>query len=234
LGRVIVLTTVASYAAGWLAGVPALVPFLNAAPAWWLMTRALRNRQINRAIAVMLLWAATMAVCATTMAAFGWTRRGGNELFLQADYRIQMIAWVQTGVGPESDPSTFVPRHLAHAAVFSAAAIATGGVLAMPMGAVLMNSMGDYVGTLAARGAHPLPLVLLGWHPWALLRIVGFVILGVVLSGVVLSRLLRFEYSLLVQRRWLVIAVALLALDIVLKWALAPAWSPLLRGLAGW
>ena len=30
------------------------------------------------------------------------------------------------------------------------------------------------------------------------------------------------------------IAVALLAVDIVLKWALAPAWSPLLRGLAGW
>ena len=230
----IILATLASYAAGWVLGVPALVPFLNAAPAWWLMARALQRRQINGAIAIMLLWAATMAVCATTMSAVGWTRRGGTELFLQAEYKNQMIAWVQTGVGPESDPSTFVPRHLAYAAVFATAAAATGGVLAMPMGAVLMNSMGDYVGTLAARGAHPWPLVLLGWHPWALLRIIGFVILGVVLSGVVLSRVLTFEFSLRTQQRWLGIAIALLAVDIVLKWALAPAWSPLLRGLAGW
>ena len=230
----IILATVASYAAGWLIGVPALLPFLNAAPAWWLMARALQRRQINRAIAVMLLWAATLAVCATTMSAFGWTRRGGAELFLQADYKTQMLVWVRTGVGPESDPATFVPRHLAYAAVFSAAAIATGGVLAMPMGAVLMNSMGDYVGTLAAQGAHPAPLVLLGWHPWAIIRIAGFVIIGVVLSGVMLSRVLAFEYSLRGQQRWLVIALALLALDIALKWMLAPAWSPLLRGLAGW
>ncbi len=230
----IILATAASYAAGWLVGVPALMPCFNAAPAWWLMACALKKSQVNRAIAVMLLWAATMAVCATAMSAFGWTRRGGNELFLQADYKTQMISWVQTGVGPESDPSTFVPRHLAYAAVFATAAVATGGVLAMPMGAVLMNSMGDFVGTLAAQGAHPWPLVLLGWHPWALLRIVGFVILGVVLSGVTLSRVMTFEYSLRAQLRWLGIAVTLLALDIVLKWALAPAWSPLLRGLAGW
>ena len=31
-----------------------------------------------------------------------------------------------------------------------ALALATGGVAAMPMGAVLMNYMGHYVGTLAA------------------------------------------------------------------------------------
>jgi len=230
----IVLATVASYAAGWVVGLPALVPFLNAAPAWWLMARALRIGQVNRAIAIMLIWAATLAMCATMMSAFGWTRRGGDELFLQADYKQQMISWVRTGVGPESEPATFVPRHLGYAAVFTAAAISTGGLLAMPMGAVLMNSMGDYVGTLAAGGAHPLPLVVLGWHPWAILRIVGFVILGVVLSGVVLSRVWSFEYTLSAQRRWLAIGVSMLAIDIALKWMLAPAWSPLLRGLAGW
>jgi len=230
----IVAVTIASYLLAWLIGVSALVPFLNAAPAWWLMARALRSGQVNRAIAVMLVWAATLAVCATTMSAFGWTRRDGGELFLQADYKNQMISWVRTGVGPESEPATFVPRHLGYAAVFTAAAISTGGLLAMPMGAVLMNSMGDYVGTLAASGAHPVPLAVLGWHPWAILRIVGFVILGVVLSGVVLSRAWSFEYTLSAQRRWLAIGVSLLAIDIALKWMLAPAWSPLLRGLAGW
>ena len=210
------------------------MPFLNAAPAWWLMAEALRARQVNRAIGVMLLWAATMGICATGMAALGLTRPGGQELFLQAEYKDQMLTWVKTGVGPESDPSTFVPRHFAYAGVFSATALATGGTLAMPMGAVLMNSMGDYVGTLARQGAQPLPLVMLGWHPWAVIRIVAFVIIGVVLSGVVLARVRRFEYSLAAQRRWLIIGAAMLVLDIALKWMLAPMWSPLLRGLAGW
>ena len=38
----------------------------------------------------------------------------------------------------------------ARGAVFSGLALATGGVAAMPMGAVLMNYMGHYVGALAA------------------------------------------------------------------------------------
>lgn len=230
----IIPLTIASYAAGWLVGVPQLVPVFNAAPAWWLMARALARRQVNRAIAVMLVWAATMAVCATTMAAMGWTRHGTRELFLMPEYKAQMISWVQTGIGRESDPSQFVPNHVLHATVFTLTSLATGGLLSMPMGAALTNSMGDYVGTLASRGAHPFALIVLGWHPWAVIRIIAFVMLGVVLSAVAISRVCRVEYSLLAQRPWLMIGGALLLIDLALKWALAPAWSRLLRGLAGW
>ena len=57
-----------------------------------------------------------------------------------------MFAWVMTGQGAESTPSQFIPQQPAHAALFAALALATGGVAAMPMGAVLMNYMGHYVG----------------------------------------------------------------------------------------
>lgn len=230
----IVAATLGSYAIGWAVGVPGLVPFLNTALPWWFMGEALRAGQTRRAVAIMLVWALTMGITATTMAALGWSRaRQGGDLFPSA-YRDQMIAWVRTGVGPESDPATFVPRHAAYAGVFTAAAIATGGVLAMPLGASLMNQMGEYVGAMAARSAHPVVSALLGWHPWALVRITGYVMIGVVLSGVVLGRVRRFPFSLRANARWLQVGLALLMLDIALKWVLAPSWSVLLRGVAGW
>lgn len=232
---VTIAATSASYLVGWLAGVPLVVPVLNAAVPWWQMAKALRAGQTRRAVAIMLVWALAMGVAATAMAALGWSRtRQGGDLFLQASYRDQMLAWVRTGAGPESEPATFIPRHLGYAAGFSVASAATGGVLSMPLGAVLMNQMGEYVGAMASKSAHPLTSAILGWHPWAIVRVTGFVMIGVVLSGLVLSRVLRFPFSLRAERRWLQVGSALLVLDILLKWTLAPAWGALLRELAGW
>jgi hypothetical protein len=229
-----VAATIASYVLGALIFVPVLVPVLNAAVPWWQMTRSLRAGHTRQAIAIMLAWAATMGVCATILAARGWTIGSRGDLFLNRSYHDQMITWVRTGVGPESEPATFVPRHLAYAAVFGAASAATGGVASMPMGAVLTNQMGEYVGLMTAGSAHPFVSAILGWHPWALVRIAAFVMIGVVLSGVVLSRLFRFPFSLITERRWLLVGAALLVLDIALKWALAPTWRVMLKDVAGW
>jgi hypothetical protein len=227
--------TLASYAVGWLIGLPVLMPFLNAALPWWQMARSLRLGQVRRAVAIMLVWALTMGVAATAVAALGWSRtRSNGDLFLRSEYRDQMIDWVRTGIGPESQPGVFIPRHLAYAGVFAGTALATGGALAMPMGAVLMNQMGEYVGSMARQSAHPMTSILLGWHPWAIVRVIGFVMIGVVLSGVVLSRILTFPYSLTRHRRWLFAGAGLLALDIALKAVLAPAWGAILKGVAGW
>ena len=62
----------------------------------------------------------------------------------------------------------------------------------------------------AAEVAPPAVSVLLGWHVWAVVRIAGFVMIGVVLSGVVLSRVMSFPFSLRSERRWLVIGARLL------------------------
>jgi hypothetical protein len=232
---IVILATVLSYAAGWIAGVPELVPILNAAVPWWMMAQRLRRGAVRDAIAVMLVWAMTMALTATAMTACGWARRGdGSSLFLRSFYRDQMLHWVRTGEGPESRPAQFIPMHLAHAAIFTAAAGATGGALAMPMGAALVNQMSEYAGALAAAGPNPVATAVLAWHPWAVVRVIGFVMIGVVLSGVVLSRALKFPYALRDHRGWLLAGVALLGLDILLKWLLAPTWAMVLRGLVAW
>ena len=232
----IVACTALSYLVAALVGVPALVPILNTLPAFPFMIGSLRRGHVAEAIGRMLVWAATLGACAT-LVSYAMSGREGEaqRLFVNGEtYRREMFAFLLTGAGAEGNIRVFLPQHALHAVVFTALALATGSLAAMPMGAALMNYMGYYVGTLAASSAHPLRAVVLAWVPWSLVRIASFVTLGVVLAGPVLGRLFGFPYALRDQRRWILLALAGLALDVVLKWALAPGWRDLIRGAAGW
>jgi hypothetical protein len=229
----IVLATAASYAVGWAVGLPALMPVLNTLASFPFMVAALRQGRLRVAVARMLVWALAMGACATLIAyARPWA---AGQLFVRGDaYRTEMFTWVMTGRGAESTPAVFVPQQAGHAALFSALALATGGAAAMPMGAVLMNYMGTYVGSLAAASPRPVVAALAGWHPWAVIRVASFVVLGVILSMPLLSRVFRFRpmwQEAAPLARW---ALAGLAADVVLKTLLAPSWQRLLLRVTGW
>jgi hypothetical protein len=233
IGLAIVLCTVASYALGWLIGIPALVPVLNTLASFPFMVAALKRGDLRLAIARMLLWALTMAVCATALSYREPWRT--DVLFLRgAAYRTEMFAWVASGRGAESMPSQFVPQQAGHASVFALLAAATGGVLAMPMGAVLMNYMGHYVGMLSATSARPALTMLLAWHPWAVIRVASFVVIGVVLSAPLLGRVYLFRIDWRAARTPMAWACTGLFADVMLKWLLAPAWQRLLLRVVGW
>jgi hypothetical protein len=209
------------------------VPFLNTLASFPFMVVALRREQMHLAVAWMLLWALTLGIAATLMS---YARPAQTDvLFLRgAAYRTEMFAWVTTGRGAESAPSQFLPQHARDAVLFSGLALATGGVLAMPMGAALMNYMGHYVGALAAAARQPALALLLAWHPWAVIRIVSFVVLGVVLSAPLLSRVFDFRVNWTAARPLVIGACGGLVADVVLKALLAPAWHTLLLRVAGW
>ena len=229
----IVAITAASYGVAWLLKVPLLVPALNTAASFPFMVAALRRRDLRLAVCRMLVWAFTLGACATSLSYVRPSATG--TLFLRgAAYRTEMFAWVMTGRGAESTPAEFIPQQAAHAAVFAGLTLATGGVLAMPMGAVLMNYMGHYVGTLSARSTHPALTMALAWHPWAVIRVISFVIIGVVLSMPLLSRLARFEPDWRSGRRLAAAAAVGLVIDVALKWILAPTWQRLLLRSVGW
>ena len=229
----IVAGTAVSYVVGILIGIPAIVPVLNVAPAFPFMVASLRRGHVAEAVWRMLVWAAALAVCATALSYF-WTAEAGR-IFLRGEaYRREMFEFVQTGRGAEGDIRAFLPQHLLHAAAFCALAIATGSLLAMPLGAFLMNYMSYYVGAVGAASTHPWKAMLLAWVPWAVIRIASFVTLGVVLSGPTLARVRRFPYRLADQRHWIWLALGGLLADIVLKWALAPSWREMIRAAAGW
>jgi hypothetical protein len=229
----IVFGTVASYAAGWAIGVPILLPVLNTLAAFPFMVTALRRGNARLAVARMLVWALTMAVVATLLS-FARPART-DALFLRGEaYRVEMFAWVMTGRGAESSPARFIPQHARDAAIFSGLALATGAALAMPMGAALMNYMGHYVGSLAAASRRPLLTMLLAWHPWAVIRIISFVTLGVVLAAPLLSRVFAFPVNWQAARPLAAAAVAGLIADVLLKALLAPTWQRLLSSVVGW
>lgn len=232
-GVAVMVATALSYVIGWLVNVPVLVPILNTAASYPFMVLALKRGDLRLAVARMLLWALTMGVCAMLLS---YARPAATaRLFLRADaYRVEMFEWVLTGRGAESTPSRFIPQQLGQAAIFCGLTLATGGALSMPMGAVLMNYMGHYVGTLAARSARPALTMLLGWHPWSVVRVISFVILGVVLSVPLLSRVARITTDRQAARRLVVAACAGLVIDIVMKALLAPAWQRLLLRVLGW
>lgn len=229
----VVLATLLSYALAWLIGVPALVPVLNTLPALPFLLLALRRGRTGMAIAGMLAWAVALAAGATALSYLDPARAG--RLFINGEnYRREMFAWVRTGIGAESDPAQFVPTQLLHAAIFCALSLASASVLSMPMGAVLMNYMGYYVGALAAVSRHPVATALAAWVPWAVIRIASFVVLGVVLAGPVGARLVGFRYRLRDHLPALAAGFAGLLADITLKAMLAPWWHGMLKRLVGW
>jgi len=229
----IVLATLISYAVGWAIGLPLLVPMLNTLASFPFMVAALRRGDVRLAVSRMLIWALAMGVSATSLS-FARPART-DALFVRGEaYRVEMFGWVMTGRGAESTPSAFIPQQAGHAALFSTLALATGGTLAMPMGAALMNYMGHYAGTLAAASRRPALTALLAWHPWAVIRIVSFVVIGVVLSAPLLSKVIGFRVDWTVARRLLLWAAGGLVTDVVLKALLAPAWQRLLLRVVGW
>ena len=140
-----------------------------------------------------------------------------------------MITWVRTGVGKESQPLRFLPEHALHLTVFVILSLASGSLLSLALGAVLMNYMSYYVGSLLGIAETPSVVLLAGWPPWAILRVVSFVVLGVALSGPVLSRTAGVPFQWRSQRVWIFLAGGGLLLDALLKTILAPRWSVLLR-----
>jgi len=144
---------------------------------------------------------------------------------------------VRTGEGPEGDISLFLPIHLRHFLIFCTLSLASGGFLALAMGAVMLGYMNFYVGCLiAASGASWITLAL-SWPLWSIVRVVGFIIAGTALGAVLLDR--RGKGRTAGEKkekilRFLLLAVALIVLDIILKWLLAGAYQGLLNSaLAG-
>lgn len=179
------------------------------------------------AVAAALLWA--LGLSATVICAASRNpARVGAAVPRGPAYRDAMFAYVATGHGEESEPSRFLPRHAIDLALFVAASLATGGLLGLAMGSVLVGFMSYYVGSLAA-GADPVRAALLGWPPWAILRVVAFVLIGVVTARPVLGRLTRRDLRSPLERRLLLAAAVLLLLDVTLKTALATGWAALLR-----
>jgi hypothetical protein len=214
-----------------------LLPVLATAVIYPFMARLILHGRRGAAAGAALLWAVSLSVCVIVLAARD--PAGTEGLVIHgAAYRDEMFGFIRSGAGRESDPKLFLLQHLLHLGAFGLLAVGTGGILGLALGAIMVGYMSYYVGSLAAAGGGSGIALALGWPPWAILRVVGFVLLGVALarpgieaiarlharrSGVAAARLQP------AGRAWYLASLGLLVLDAALKALLAPAWAALLR-----
>ncbi|MBI4168827.1 MAG: hypothetical protein HY510_02685 [Acidobacteria bacterium] len=219
-----------------------LLPVLATAAIYPFMAQLiLRGRRVAAAGAT-LLWAASLSASVILLAARD--PAGTEGLVIHgATYRDEMFAFIRSGAGRESDATLFLPQHLLHLGAFALLAAASGGILGMALGAVMVGYMSYYVGALAAAGGAPGIALALGWPPWAILRVAGYVLLGIAVAqpGIeAAARRRRARRSGLALPAlppagpaWYLAALGLLLLDAALKALLAPAWAALLRPCLG-
>jgi hypothetical protein len=93
-------------------------------------------------------------------------------------YREEMLAWLQTGRGPESRPLATARAHVVELVVYLAAALASANLLSIVIGAALLNRMNAYVAVLLTAARRPWAVRLLGWNVWSLIRVAAYVLLG--------------------------------------------------------
>ncbi len=230
-------TAVAAVLGLWLARIhPVLLPLLPVLAVYPAYLWLVRENRLLEAAALVLEWALVL-----TLAVIGATLQYGDRLaplIIHGEaYRQEMFRWVATGMGPEGDPSLFMAPKIRELVVFSVAAAATLGFAALLMGAILLDYMNFYVGSLilaAKPGAAPL-VAALAWPIYAILRVPGYVFLATALTRITYVALR--ERRLTVERearRLLLYAAVLIALDFILKATVANAfYQPLLKELTG-
>lgn len=91
-------------------------------------------------------------------------------------YRDEMVAWLRGGRGFPT--AVTARRHLWELAGYLAAAVATANVLALALGAVLLNKMNAWVAAVLRHARRPVAAALLAWNVWSVVRVASYVALG--------------------------------------------------------
>lgn len=211
---------------GLLPGGRFLLPLMAPMVLWPAFSRAVRAGETQRAFAAAMVWTLLLSasIIVFTQAA---PAEAGRSILNGEPYRQEMFAWIETGEGKENRPSEFLPEHALHLVAFAVLTVATGGYLGLALGAALLGYMSYFVGSFAASASAPLAGSLVAWVPWSVVRVLAFVALGSVLARPLLTR--RWSAPDRRERRWIAIALAGIAVDLLLKSTLAPAYGRFLR-----
>lgn len=211
-------------------GLPLSASLLGGSAAWAYLVWA-RRAPAPRVIGVLLAWAFALSLATITFTVFD-PERAAELVPRGSTYWAEMKPWLLTGAGKESTPSAFVPEHVLHVSAFLVLALISAGWGALVLGALLMGYMSYYVGQVVLLSDAPFVAGLLAWHPWAVMRVIAFVILGVSVAKILLLREgLRTWWAR--ERGLLAIAGALWVGDLVLKSLIAGPWSGVIRSLGG-
>lgn len=192
------------------------------------MFSLLKRGRRARAAGAMLWWAFMLGIIMVALIT-RFHETTGRAIFHGPEYVDEMFRWVRTGIGAEGTPSMFIPQHLLHTGIFIVLSLVSGGLLSLVMGSMLMNYMSFYVGSLILNSRNTGLAILMGWHPWSIFRVAGFVVLGVILAEPLICRITGRPYQSGDVRKYVLFVVAALLTDAIMKALLAPWWGSILH-----
>lgn len=122
-----------------------------------------------------LLAVAFFAHCSLAIALTAAAPEQASGLFPGGeDYWARQQVWITTGVDPEYAWMAWIPAHFQLLAACVGLGLVSMGMLPLLEGFVEVDLMNFYVGNLVAASEPDLPALLLGWHPWSVLRGICF------------------------------------------------------------
>jgi hypothetical protein len=206
-----------------------VLPLVAPLPLWLAFRDRVRSRDYLGAWSFGMAWAVLLSA-GVILLVLWWPDAARAGILHGEDYRREMFGWITTGVAPENDPRAFIPQHLLHLCLFVILTWASGGYLGLVFGALLVAYMSFFVGSYAAASGHPLAGSFLAWVPWSVARVCAFVLLGALFSRpLMVRRAWPFERW---ETRLMILALAGLATDILVKAFFAPSYGLFLRQMA--
>ncbi|WFO74969.1 hypothetical protein J4526_07820 [Desulfurococcaceae archaeon MEX13E-LK6-19] len=183
------------------------------------------KRRLWRAAGLVLLWSLVVTIVVAAYAFYAGCSAGAVDKIIKGrSYLEEMIEWLETGKGPEGDPSLFLKPKIIEIVLFTIVSFLTMGIGGLFMGAILLNYMNFYYGTLIWMANGSIVAVVMGWPIYAIIRVIGYVFLGTILTRLMMSiveeKTLRIKVDSTVKKM-LLIAIILIILDFILKATIA-------------
>ena len=190
-----------------------------------------RQGRYTPAMQWVLLWALFQSLSIGICTAIA-PERGAEVVLKGSAYTADMLHWIRTGEGAEGSLHLFLPLHLKQYAIFCVLSLLTLGSASLILGTYLLNYMNFYVVQLAQISTRPWMVAIVGWPPWSLLRLVGFIATGTALTALGVNLLAKMRgqvsrYPFPTHHLWA--GVGLVVADIVVKALIAPVWRQLLQ-----
>ncbi|MCK4953457.1 hypothetical protein KAS14_06715 [Candidatus Bathyarchaeota archaeon] len=238
LWLLIIIVSILFTSLGFLLGIyvhPLLMLLFSSVPIYPIYLSQFKAQKYRKAMILMVVWAITISfyIILLTMV---FPSLASKAVISGSSYQEEMFLWIATGVGREGDPSAFIPEQLINAAVFTTLSLASGGILATLFGAYQMNYMNYYVGVLLSQVLKSTPnnlftVVLLSWPIYAIIRVAGFVLIGVATTIPLANILFYRKVELKTIIRFLLVGTIFIVADIVVKILVAPFYQDLLQTL---
>lgn len=213
------LCGVAGFRIGWRFGNRVVLPLVQGALGWAAFLLAWDVVGPAWAAASVGMW-----ILGTTVASVyvfvGHPKETDERVLRAAPYRTSMLAWLETGTGPEKRPAATAASHLREVIWYTAAAIATANFASLAMGAVLLNEMNAYVATLLRAATRTGTVLLLAWNVWSVVRVCAYVLIGAAAAAPVL-RLSGWRVDPATVRALALAGAIGVVVDLVLKLSLS-------------